>query len=246
MLWNKQRNHHLFDQKERIRLQRTSTACTQDSSFLSTKDQEMCVALKSALLNPLFRKVLENLSDFEKRENFLQPLMAVNPELFAHPELFGKCIYYTLYNPWCENEYFIFYFVGILSDPDLLNTYINRNNIKTVLQRYPYFLEVATHISATFHEESSSGNPFHLDGLDRSAFMNYSIDAPSDDEMDDSEASSVSSTNTQASARLTEHPTQSFSNMLMRAYQTRNHAGPQSAASTSSIPVITQGESMHF
>ena len=175
----------------------------------------MCIALKSALLNPMFRKVLENLTDPEKQEN----LMAVNPELRSDPTLFG-----------------------ILSDLDLLNAYINRNNIKRVLQRYPYFLEVVTHISATFHEESSSGTcSFHLDNLDRSAYLNYSIDAPSDEEMDESETSSISSTNTQTSSnRLTEHPNHSFSSMLMQAYQNRNTTNSQQPVSRG-VPIITEG-----
>ncbi|KAI2811283.1 Ubiquitin-like protein 7 [Blomia tropicalis] len=185
-----------------------------DSSALSHQNQEMCIALKSALLNPMFRKVLENLTDPEKQEN----LMAVNPELRSDPTLFG-----------------------ILSDLDLLNAYINRNNIKRVLQRYPYFLEVVTHISATFHEESSSGTcSFHLDNLDRSAYLNYSIDAPSDEEMDESETSSISSTNTQTSSnRLTEHPNHSFSSMLMQAYQNRNTTNSQQPVSRG-VPIITE------
>ena len=132
------------------------------------------------------------------------------------------------------------FYLGILSDHELLNTYINRNNIKQVLKRYPYFLEVATHISATFLEESSSSNAFHLDNLDRSAFLNYSIDAPSDDEIDESETSSISSQ--ASSSRLTEHPNQSFSSILLRAYQNQHQNSQSQAQLQTSNPLITSGK----
>lgn len=53
---------------------------------LSTLNQGMCISLKSALLNSSFRQVIENLSDFENREN----LMTVSKELKNDPSLFGK------------------------------------------------------------------------------------------------------------------------------------------------------------
>lgn len=165
-----------------------------------TQVQEGCVAVKSALINAHFRKVLDGLADIEKREN----LMAINPELRDDPTLFG-----------------------ILTDDTLVNTFIKPTNIMKVLKKYPNFLEVATHVAATFHEESSSSNPFNLDNLGRGALLNYSLDYPSDDEMDDSETSSVDSNSTQASGsgsgggggRLAGHPTQGFQNLLNAAHQ---------------------------
>lgn len=162
-----------------------------------TQVQEGCVAVKSALISAVFRKVLDGLSDIEKREN----LMAINPELRNDPTLFG-----------------------ILTDDTLMNTFIRPQNIMKVLKKYPNFLEVATHVAATFHEESSSSNPFNLESIGRGALLNYSLDA-SDDEMDDSETSSVDSNSTQASGsgggggRLAGHPTQGFQNLLNAAHQ---------------------------
>lgn len=193
------------------------------SSFtLTTEQQGQCIALKSALLNPSFRQVIENLSDFDNREN----LMTVNQELRNDPSLFG-----------------------VLSDSELLHAYISKNNIKNVLQKYPHFLEVATHVSATFHEEINSSTMHQNLGY-RGSSMNYSIDAISEDEeMDESETSSISSTNTNGSSvRRLSDPT-SFASMLMQAYNHHNHnrQSQQQLASSSSSnnlnnsSVITQG-----
>lgn len=180
----------------------------------TTQVQEGCVAVKSALINAHFRKVLDGLADIEKREN----LMAINPELRNDPTLFG-----------------------ILTDDTLMNTFIRPQNIMKVLKKYPNFLEVATHVAATFHEESSSSNPFNLDNLSRGAMLNYSLDYPSDDDMDDSETSSVDSTSTQASSsggggggRLAGHPTQGFQNLLNAAhhYQLQRQNVPAATAAT--------------
>lgn len=114
-----------------------------------------------------------------------------------------------------------FCFTGILGDPELLNAYISRVYIKRILNRYPTFLEVATHIAATFHEEISNVNLVN-NLVNRGSLMNYAIDAVSeDDEMDESETSSLSSNNTASSNRLSDSAPMSLSNMIMRAYQNR-------------------------
>lgn len=101
------------------------------------------------------------------------------------------------------------------------------------MDKYPTFLDVASHIAATFHEEISNVNMAN-NLVSRSSLMNYSIDNVSDDEeMDESESSSVSSSNTTSSNnRLRDTTPMSFSNMLMQAFQNRqlNNSG-----------VITQG-----
>ncbi|OTF72989.1 hypothetical protein BLA29_004787 [Euroglyphus maynei] len=152
----------------------------------TTEQQGQCIALKSALLNSSFRQVIENLSDFDNREN----LMTVNHELRNDPSLFG-----------------------VLSDSELLHAYISKNNVKNVLKRYPHFLEVATHVSATFHEEINSSSMHQSLGY-RGSSLNYSIDAISEDEeMDESETSSISSTNTNDMLRQALQSTSSSSNI---------------------------------
>ena len=79
---------YLIKRKENdFKQPQTPISSQQENSqdYFSQRNQEMCIALKNALLNPLFRKVLENVSEFEKREN----LIAVNPELRSDPTLFG-------------------------------------------------------------------------------------------------------------------------------------------------------------
>ncbi|KAH9410428.1 PREDICTED: ubiquitin-like protein 7 [Rhagoletis zephyria] len=191
---------YLMKKKEAIFKEPQPPQAQETEAAFPTQVQEGCVAVKSALINAHFRKVLDGLADIEKREN----LMAINPELRDDPTLFG-----------------------ILTDDTLVNTFIKPTNIMKVLKKYPNFLEVATHVAATFHEESSSSNPFNLDNLGRGALLNYSLDYPSDDEMDDSETSSVDSNSTQASGsgsgggggRLAGHPTQGFQNLLNAAHQ---------------------------
>lgn len=188
----------------------------------TTEQQGQCIALKSALLNSSFRQVIENLSDFDNREN----LMTVNHELRNDPSLFG-----------------------VLSDSELLHAYISKNNVKNVLKRYPHFLEVATHVSATFHEEINSSSMHQSLGY-RGSSLNYSIDAISEDEeMDESETSSISSTNTNGSMNRLSDPSSSssFASMLMQAYnhhnQNRQSQQQQSSSSSSSNnwSIITQG-----
>ncbi|KAH7640793.1 uncharacterized protein LOC124495856 [Dermatophagoides farinae] len=191
--------NHLVDSKDsqKSNIVETNNISSAHSSFAFTTEQQgQCIALKSALLNSAFRQVIENLSDFDNREN----LMTVNHELRNDPSLFG-----------------------VLSDSELLHAYINKNNVKNVLKRYPYFLEVATHVSATFHEEINSSAMHQSLGY-RGSLLNYSIDAISEDEeMDESETSSISSTNTNGSMRrLSDPSSSSFASMLMQAYNHHN------------------------
>lgn len=62
------------------------------SSILPTKYHGMCIALKSALHNSGFRQILENICEFEKRQN----LLVVNPELRVDPSMLGTIEFYLI------------------------------------------------------------------------------------------------------------------------------------------------------
>ncbi|KAF7494809.1 hypothetical protein SSS_09779 [Sarcoptes scabiei] len=171
------------------------TESSSKSDNISIKNHTNWFVLKNALLQSSFRQNLENITDFEVREN----LRILESELKNDPFLFG-----------------------IFSDPDLLDNYASKENIKNVLKKYPNFLEIAMNITGNFYTESNtSGSANNIDG--NLSSINYSLDDISDDdEMDEIESISTSMTNgANADNSLTQTNEQpaSFSQILMHAYQ---------------------------
>lgn len=173
--------------------------------------QNMVIALRTALMNPLFRNMLDKLSETEAREN----LMAVTPGLREDVTTFA-----------------------ILQDADLLTTLTEPTNIHKVLSKHWCLLEAATHLAATFHEETiaaeanSGTSAASLLARGRSQF-NYSLDAMSDDE----DMSELESPMDNQDTDTTNEAAQRIASMFVRAFQ--NSHSNTSNASTSQSPIIT-------
>lgn len=170
---------------------------------------ERCKAVMVALLNPQLRYDVPNLADFNRRENFLTS----SPELRENPSI-----------------------LGAITDAELLKVFLDRANIKGVLQSYPNFLDVAMSIAATFILEMRENSLAQTLSY-RGNVVNYSIDNDDDDDDidDNSDASSASSTNTNNSTprRISSINLGSLSNLLMSAYNSRQN-------------VITQGYCYYY
>lgn len=107
------------------------------ASSLQTFDQieshRIVTAVKTALLNPDFRTVIEKLKEKEAQDN----LMAVTPGLSDDPIA-----------------------MSILLDYDMLSLCTEGENIAKVLEKHPSLGTAATFLAAQFHEEHTSTDIF--------------------------------------------------------------------------------------
>lgn len=100
------------------------------SSGLSQEEiQQLVIALRTALMNPAFRTMIQQLSKPEVMEN----IIAATPGLADDPVA-----------------------LAMLQDPDLLLLLVDPVHIQRVVELHPSLAEAATHIAAAFHEEASS------------------------------------------------------------------------------------------
>lgn len=127
------------------------------------------------------------------------------------------------------------FFLGILNDSELLHAYISKNNIKNVLKKYPHFLEVATYVSAAFHEESNSTS------MNRFIYSLENHEYEDIEEMEESDASSISSSsNTNNSLPRISDP--SLTSIIMEAYRHRQNQDQNTSTNQSSLNnTITHG-----
>lgn len=119
---------------------------------------QLVVALRSALVNPAFRTMLNNLSKPESMES----IIAATPGLAEDPVA-----------------------IAILQDFDLLMLVSDPTHIHRVVEMHPSLAEAVTHIAAAFHEDVSSQNstlPM------APSLVSYSLDALSDDDDMDSDS----------------------------------------------------------
>jgi len=118
----------VFDRKPKDNTQATS---------VEPIDQEeahrIVVALRTALVNPAFRNVIEKLKEKEHQDN----LIAVTPGL-------------------AEDQTAL----SILLDFDLLSICTEHENIMRVLEKHPSLGTAATFLAAQFHEEHASADIF--------------------------------------------------------------------------------------
>lgn len=99
------------------------------SGLTENEIQQLVIALRTALINPAFRTMLQQLSKPEVMEN----IIAATPGLSEDPIA-----------------------LAMLQDPDLLLLLVDPIHIQRVVELHPSLAEAATHIAAAFHEEASS------------------------------------------------------------------------------------------
>jgi hypothetical protein len=98
-----------------------------------TEAHRIVVALRTALVNPDFRNIIDKLKEKEAQEN----LMAVTPGLGDDPTA-----------------------MAILLDYDMLSLCSEHENIMKVLEKHPSLGDAATFLAAQFHEEHASADIF--------------------------------------------------------------------------------------
>ena len=191
-------------------------------------DQEeahrIVVALRTALVNPDFRNVIEKLKEREAQDN----LMAVTPGLSEDPTA-----------------------LAILLDFDMLSICTEHENILKVLEKHPSLGTAATYLAAQFHEEHTSADIFRRSPRPAYSLDDMTSD---DEEPDPNDASSGAGPSSGSGlppdqlARLVRDaisranqgipaPSSSSSSTASRSTSTRMPAS--SPASTTSGPRIT-------
>ena len=128
------------------------------------------VALRTALVNPEFRKIIDRLSEREHQEN----LMSVTPGLREDPIA-----------------------MAILQDFDMLNLCTEHDNISKVIHKHPSLATAATFLAAEFHEQHSSADIFRRSP--RSAYsLDEDVDDDEEDEAEAAAYSAAASSTARA------------------------------------------------
>ncbi|RWS03150.1 ubiquitin-like protein 7 [Dinothrombium tinctorium] len=182
-----------------------------------TEINRMVIALRTALIIPSFRNMLDKLHEKEFREN----LMACTPALRNDPIAFA-----------------------ILQDADLLTLLTDPDNIQKVLEKHPSISEAAMHLAAAFHEdaiatpmnatsESSSANAlFTLPSSNA-----YSLDDLSDD--DEDLGGGVDAAPPDGQQVMSPRTAQTFQQLMQQAMLTSS----RSASSSIGTPAATTPQS---
>ncbi|XP_023226211.1 ubiquitin-like protein 7 [Centruroides sculpturatus] len=162
------------------------------SSGLSQEEiQQLVIALRTALMNPAFRTMIQQLSKPEVMEN----IIAATPGLADDPIAIGLsqeeiqqlviALRTALMNPAFRTM------IQQLSKPEVMENIIAATPgladdpiaivLFRVVELHPSLAEAATHIAAAFHEEASSSQG----ATNAAPMISYSLDALSDeDEME--------------------------------------------------------------
>lgn len=173
------------------------------------------VALRTALVNPDFKKIIDRLSEREQQEN----LMSVTPGLREDPVA-----------------------MAILQDFELLNLCTERDNIELVHRKHPSLTTAATFLAAEFHEQHTSADIFRRSP--RLSYSIDDHDDDEDDEEGEAaynfaaQAAAAAAARSAARNTASSNPNQDHQNLaqlLREALANANAMGPASdpGASTS-------------
>ncbi|GFO13443.1 ubiquitin-like protein 7 [Plakobranchus ocellatus] len=120
----------------------------------SVNKSEVTMAVRSALLNPEYRNIVESLLNDPKK---LEEIISATPGLDQDPSV-----------------------LAMLQEPELLAILAHRNNLDSLLQHHPCFAQAAIAVTSAVREEDARrGNTGRSTGI-----LTYSMDQMSDEEDD--------------------------------------------------------------
>jgi len=120
------------------------------------------LAIRTALMNPNFRSMLNRLYDKEFRDNIVNCIPGLRENIIAF---------------------------SILQDPELMMICTDAENLTKIAEKYPVFAEASLHLATAFHEENSRvTNSTQSNGSNLSSVFGenaYSMNYESDDDLVD-------------------------------------------------------------
>ena len=126
-VFNKRNVQHLIRRRDQESVSETSEAMSE------AEMHRIVVPIRTALVNPEFKKIIDRLSEREYQEN----LMSVTPGLREDPVA-----------------------MAILQDFEMLTLCTDRQNIESVARKHPSLTTAATFLAAEFHEQHTSADIF--------------------------------------------------------------------------------------